>query len=374
MSIYRVDPRQRRDVRRFIEIPFRLYSHNPYWVPPFVSEVQFALNPQRHPFYEHSEAAFFIAVNGNEDVGRIAVLNNTRHNQHHGTRRAFVYYFDTVDDQEIAESLVDAAADWARQRGLDTLWGPKGFSAADGQGILVEGFEHRAALGVTYNYPYYATLLEKAGFEKALDYLSCYMDRTMSLPERFLEVAEKVKRRSGLRTAYFPNKRALRKLVPRIAAIYNEAFSGLAAFTPLTTAEAELVADRFLAVADPTLMKILMHGDDVAGFVIAYPDVSAAVQRSKGRLWPTGWFHLLREFRRTPWLNFNGIAILPTYRGLGGNALLYAELYHSLIGRTQFQYAELVQIQETNMRMVQELEALRVRPYKRHRIYQRLLT
>ena len=116
-------------------------------------------------------------------------------------------------------------------------------------------------------------------------------------------------------------------------------------------------------------IKVLLHGDDVAGFVIAYPDLAAAVQRCRGRLWPTGWVHLLREFKRTPWLNFNGIAILPQYRGVGGNALLYAELYASLIGRTQFQYAELVQVQETNTRMVKELEALRVRPFKRHRIY-----
>ena len=142
---------------------------------------------------------------------------------------------------------------------------------------------------------------------------------------------------------------------------------------PVTEAEAKAIGDRILTVADPTLITVLMRGDEIAGFVLAYPDISAAIQRCRGRLWPTGWYHLLREFKRTRWLNFNGAAILEPYRGLGGNALLYAELYHTLIGRTQYQYADLVQIQETNTRMIQELEALEVKPYKKHRLYRRSL-
>jgi hypothetical protein len=116
-----------------------------------------------------------------------------------------------------------------------------------------------------------------------------------------------------------------------------------------------------------------MRQDELVGFVLAYPDISAAVQRCRGRMWPTGWYHLLREFKRTRWLNFNGMAIVERYRGLGGNALLYAELYHTLTGRDQYQYADLVQVQETNARMIQELEAVGVKPYKKHRVYRRPL-
>jgi hypothetical protein len=122
------------------------------------------------------------------------------------------------------------------------------------------------------------------------------------------------------------------------------------------------------------LITLLMKGDELAGFVLAYPDISAAIQRCRGRMWPTGWYHLRREFKRTPWINFNGAGILAPYRGLGGNALLYAELYYTLIRRTQYQYADLVQVQETNTRMIQELQALEVKPYKKHRIYRRSLT
>jgi hypothetical protein len=374
MHIHRLDPTNRRDVRRYVKFPFRLYRESALWVPPFVGDVRAQLDPNSHPFYEHSEAAFFVALEGDEVVGRIAVLDNARHNEHHGRRTAFFYHFDAVDDRTVAHALFDAAFDWARGRELDLMWGPKGFLAVDGQGVLVEGFEHRPAMGIPYNYPYYDDLLADVGFERQLDFISAYIDRQISLPPRFLEIAEKVKQRRGFRSLNFRTKADLRALIHRITAVYNESFVEVQGYTPVSEAETEVIADRILAVADPTLIRVLMKGDELVGFVLAYPDLSAAVQRCRGRMWPTGWYHLLREFRRTQWLNFNGIAILQRYRGLGGNALLYAELYHTLMGRTQYQYADLVQVQETNFRMVQELEAVGVRPYKKHRVYQRLLT
>jgi hypothetical protein len=373
MHIHRLEPSNRRDVNRYIEFPFRLYRDSPLWVPPFVNEVRAQLDPRRHPFYQHSEAAFFLALEGDEVVGRIAVLDNARYNEYHGKRTAFFYQFDVVNDRSVSRALFGAAFDWARGRDLDLMWGPKGFMAADGQGLLVEGFEHRPALGMAYNYPYYGELVEDAGFGKQLDFISCYLDRQMSIPSRFLEVAEKVKRRRGFRAVRFRTKAELRAMIPRVAAVYNESFVEVQGYVPVTEAEAKAIGDRILSVADPTLITLLMKGGNLAGFVLAYPDLSAAIQRCRGRLWPTGWYHLLREFKRTRWLNFNGAAILESYRGLGGNALLYAELYHTLTRCTQYQYADLVQVQETNSRMIQELQALEVKPYKKHRLYRRSL-
>jgi hypothetical protein len=373
MHVCRLDLTSRRDVRRYVEFPFRLYRESLLWVPPFVDEVRAQLDPGRHPFYQHSEAAFFLAFEGDEVVGRVAVLDNARYNQYKGEHTAFFYHFDVVNDRAVSRALFDAAFDWARGRGLDLMWGPKGFMAADGQGLLVEGFEHRPALGIAYNYPYYGELMEDAGFEKQLDFISCYLDRQMSVPGRFLEVAEKVKRRRGFRTVRFRNKAELRAAIPRVAAAYNSAFIEVQGYVPITEAEAQAIGDRILSIADPTLITLLMKGDEIVGFVLAYPDLSAAVQRCQGRLWPTGWYHLMREFKRTQWLNFNGGAILEPYRGLGGNALMYAELYHTLVGDNQYQYADLVQIQETNTRMIRELQALEVKPYKKHRIYRRSL-
>jgi hypothetical protein len=373
MHICRLDPTDRRDVRRYVHFPFRLYRESRQWVPPFVSEVRTQLDPDRHPFYQHSEAAFFLALEGAEMVGRIAVLENTRYNEYHGKRTAFFYHFDAVNERAVSRALFDAAFDWARGRDLDLMWGPKGFMALDGQGLLVEGFEHRPAMGVPYNFPYYGELLEDAGFEKQLDFISAYMDRQMGLPERFLEVADRVQQRRGLRSINLRTKAELRPLISRVTDVYNESFVEVQGYVPVTEAEAKIIGERILSITDPSLITLLMKEDEIIGFVIAYPDISAAIQRCRGRMWPTGWYHLMREFKRTPWLNCNGGGIVDRYRGLGGNALLYAQLYRTLTSGTQFQYGDLVQVQETNTRMIQELEAVGVKPYKKHRIYRRPL-
>lgn len=373
MHIRRLDLTHRRDVQRYVDFPFQLYEESRLWVPPFVNDVRLQLDPRRHPFYQHSDAAFFLAEEGGEVVGRIAVLDNARYNEYHDERTAFFYHFDAVNERAVSRVLFDAAFDWARGRGLERVWGPKGFMAGDGQGMLVEGFQHRPAIGIAYNYPYYATLLEDAGFGKKFDFLSCYLDRTMDFPQRFLDVAQRVRKRRGLRSHSFRTKGELRTMIPRIAQLYNEAFIEVHGYTPMTEAEAQVVGERMLAIADPTLLKVLMKEEEIVGFVLAYPDVSAAIQRCRGRLWPLGWFYLMREFKRTRWLNFNSAGILKPYRGVGGNALLYAEFYDTLIDREQYLYADLVQVQETNTRMVQELEALGVELYKRHRVYERAL-
>jgi len=374
LHIHRLDPTNRRDVRRYIDFPFRLYRDSALWVPPFVSEVRDQLDPNKHPFYQHSQAAFFLALEEGEVVGRVAVLDNARYNRYRDEQTAFFYHFDVVDDRRVSRALFDAAFDWARGRGLDLLWGPKGFMAADGQGLLVEGFEHRPALGIPYNYPYYGELLEDAGFEKQLDFVSCLIDREIDISNRFLEVADKVRRRRGFRVVRLHTKAELRAVILRVAAAYNSAFVEVQGYVPITEAEAQAIGDRILSIADPELIPLLMKDDDIVGFVLAYPDLSAAIQRCRGRLWPTGWYYLMREFKRTRWLNVNGGAILEPYRGLGGNALLYAELYRTLTASDQYRFADLVQVQETNTRMMRELAALEARPYKKHRIYRRPLT
>jgi hypothetical protein len=373
MNVHRVDLADRRDVRRFLSLPFRLYRSQPLWVPPFTHQARAQLNPSRHPFYQHSQAAFFLATDGGDVVGRIAAIDNTRFNAYHNAHTAFFYLFDSVDDQAVAQALFDAAGDWARSRGLDRLWGPKGFSHLEGQGILVEGFEHRPAMGVPYNHPYYGALVEGAGLAKAIDFYSFRMDRSFHFPDRYLETAAKLISRRGYRSVVFHTKDELRALIPRIVAIYNESFVEVQGYTPMTEAEGRLVGERILDVADPALISVLMRGEEVIGFVVAYPDVSAAIQRCHGRMWPVGWLLLLRELKRTRWINFNGMGIRQAHRGLGGTALLFGELYRILIDHPRYDFGDLVQVQETNARMIQELTSLGVKSHKRHRIYEAVL-
>ena len=227
-------------------------------------------------------------------------------------------------------------------------------------------------MGITYNYTYYDAFIRDAGFQKQTDYYSCYLPGNFVMPERIHRIAEKVKERRGLRVLRFRSKAEMRPLVPKVLAAYNAAFAENREFVPVSGEDAEKIAGRLLQMTQPDLSKVVMKGDEIIGFVLGFPDVSAALQRCRGRLYPFGWAMLMREFRRTEWINFNGGGILPQYQGLGVNAVLYDELYQTVRERG-FKHADIVQINEQNTRMIADMEAIGADFYKAHRIYERAL-
>lgn len=327
------------------------------------------LDPSRHPFYRHSEAAFLLAESETgQALGRLAALDNRHFNDHKGTKTAFFYLFESIDDRAVAEGLFDRAIQWSRARGLAEMIGPKGFTALDGLGMLVRGFEHRPAFGLPYNPAYYPKLVESVGFQGDRELISGYLGAHTRFPDKFHRVAEKVRKRRGLRIARYSSRSDLRVLVPDIKELYNSALGETEWTAPLTQAEADALASQLLWFADPKLIKVVMKGEQPVGFLLAYPDISAALQRSAGRLFPFGWIRMLLEARRTEWVNINGAGIIEEYRGLGGTAILYSEMEKS-IRQGGFQHADLVQIGTENEAMLRELRRLGVDPYKKHRLY-----
>ncbi len=374
LSIEKIDTRNRSQVRRYINIPFRLYKDHPQWVPPLYLDAELQLNRDRHPFYEHSTADFFIASRQGKDIGRIAALENRHFNEYHGTRQAQFYHFDCENDPEAAAALFSAVFDWARQRGLDTVVGPKGFGALDGYGILIEGYEHRQLMTMmNYNYPYYRTLVEAQGFTKEVDFVSCYLNsQAFRLPERVHRIAQRVQERGTLRVQRFRTKSDLKAWAPRIGKAYNQAFVNNWEYYPLTEREIQFILDNLLTVADPRLIKVIAHNDEAVGFLFGFPDLSAALQRARGRLLPFGLVDLLLEMRRTRWVALNGAGILPEFQGRGGNALLYAEMENT-IREYHFEHADLTQVAETAEQMRADLINLGGKAYKNHRVYRKAL-
>jgi hypothetical protein len=372
INIEKVDTFSKNNVQRFIRIPYRLYHNHSYWVPPLFIDGEMYLNRTKHPFFEHSDADFFIATRGGIDVGRVAILENKPFNSYHGTRQAQFYFFDCEEDQEAANALFERALSWANERGLDRVVGPKGFGPLDGYGLLVEGFEHRQMMTMmNYNYPYYPRLIENLGFEKEVDFVSCYLSaEAFHLPERIHSIAERVQQRGQLNVQRFKTKRELKAWSPRIGQAYNKAFINNWEYYPLTDREIKFVVDNIMIIADPRLIKIITHGQEVVGFLFAFPDVSAALQRARGRLLPLGIIDLLFELRRTKWVALNGMGILEEYQGRGGNALLYSEM-EKTIRNDRFSHADLTQVAETAVQMRKDLENVGGEPYKNHRVYYR---
>jgi GNAT superfamily N-acetyltransferase len=371
VKVQQIDPDDRKLVRQFLGLPSRLYANTPQWVPPLAIDASRYVD-RKHRFYQHSEAAFFVAYEERRVVGRLVVLDNRRYNEFNHEQTAFFNQFECEDDPPAARALFESAFDWAKERGLTRISGPKGFTALDGMGLLVKGFEHRAAFGIAYNMPYYGCLIECAGFIKQGELVSGYMNPATPFPSRIDELAEIVKHRRGLSIMRFSNRRDLHRAIPALRELYNNSLNGTTGTTPLSEDEVNAMASQLEWFADPRLIKIVMKDDQPVGFVLAYPDISAALQRTHGKLLPFGWADMLLELKRTPWVNINGAGIADKYRGLGGTALLFSEMRKSVI-EGGYQHADIVQIGIENEKMQREMRDLGINFYKTHRIYERML-
>jgi hypothetical protein len=332
--------------------------------------VKTKLNPDKHPYYEHSTADFFVAQDKNEIVGRIALLENKSFNNYHGTKKAQFYLFDIVDDFTTAKMLFEFAFQWVKDKGLNELVGPKGFSPFDGYGIQIEGFEHHQMMTMmNYNYPYYPQFMDRLGFEKDVDFVSCYLDmEKFKMPDKVHEVARRVQERGKFRIKKFKNKRELAQWAGRIGEAYNRAFVDNWEYYPLTAREIKFALDDILMVAVPELMKIITYEDEVIGFLFAFPDVSKALKRSNGRITPWGIADILLSLKKTDFISLNGVGVLAKYQGRGANALLYSEI-HKTMADNGYADAELTQVANTAVQMRKDLKTVGGVEYKNHRVY-----
>jgi hypothetical protein len=375
LTIEKVDTNDKSQVKRFVQFYYSLYKDCPQWVPPLLIDAYLPLNRKKHPFFSHSDADFYIAVQAGKVAGRICVAENKPFNEYHKTKNAQFYYFDCIDELEVAKALFEAAFDWARARGLDTIIGPKGLSPFEGGGLLIKGFEQRQMMTMTnYNYDYYPKMIEALGFEKEVDFVSCYLPaESFRIPERVERIALRVKERGNLKIKKFNSKQELVKWAPQIGEAYNQAFIHNWSYYPFSKSDVQYAVDNVVLAADYRLIKIITHGDDIVGFLFAFPDVSAAFQRAKGHLFPFGIFDLLLEMKRTKTVAANGMGILPEYQGMGGNALLYYEMGKTILGFNQFIHVEMTQVAETTHQMRADLKNLNGVEYKNHRVYRKTI-
>ncbi len=373
VRIEQVDTSNKAQVNEFVAFHYRLYKDCPQWVPPFVGDIKKMLNKQKHPFYEHSEGEFFVAKQNGSVVGRISVQENIPFNKCHDTRKAQFYLFDSVDDQGVADALFERAFEWARKRGLNEVVGPKGFSLFDGYGIQIEGLDRRQMMNMmNYNLNYYPRLVETAGFEKEVDFVSCYINPTVfHIPEKVREISKKVQERGTFQVKTFKSKRELMGWAYRIAKAYNNTFVNNWEYYPISDSETKFMVDNVLAFADHRLVKIITYkNEEVIGFLLGFPDVSAAMQRAKGRLMPWSVVDLMREMKRTEWISLNGVGVLPKYQGRGANALMYAEM-EDTIQDFGFKHAEQTQMADTAVEVRRDMVNIGAEIYKVHRVFHR---
>ena len=370
MEIRLLEKSNPKAIKLFKDLPFHLYENNSFWVPPVPGEIESVMSPEKHPFYSHSEADFFIVENNGEVLGRIAVLHNHNFCDYHKVKTAFFYYFEAVDNPDVSRLLFSAAEEWCHDRDLDTIIGPKGFLRSQGIGLLINGFDKLPAVGIPYHLPYYQALVEDFGFVKSHDHFSGYLDH--HLDEKIHVIAEKVLARGNFVIRDFYDIQEIIKWIPIVDEVQQKAFSENPNFYPSSREEFDLLAKNILALADPKFMKLIMHKDEVAGFIVSYPNINRSLQRSKGKLFPFGWLLLLNEKKHPVILDINGVGLLPEYQGLGGNVLLYSEV-DKVINSTRIKKAEIVQVDERNLSSFSDMKKMGIKFSKTHRTYYKKL-
>ncbi len=373
VSVEVLDTGNKKQVKEFLHLPWKIYKGMPQWVPPILADVKLMLNRQKHPFFEHSEGEFFLARKDGQVAARIAILENRPFNRVHNVKKAQFYLFECIDDQEVANALFEKAFEWARARGLNEVVGPKGLSSFDGYGIQIEGFEHHQMMVMmNYNPPYYPRLVENLGFQKEVDFVSCYVKAAdFKMPEKVHLVAERVRERGKFVVKTFESRRELKQWAKKIGESYNKTFVNNWEYYPLTKREIDYALES-LAVADPRLIKVITYEGEVIGFLFGFPDVTKALQRANGRLTPWALIDILLEMKRTNWVSLNGAGILPEYQGRGGNALLYSEM-DKTIHDYGYEHYELTQVAESAVQMRKDLISVGGIPYKNHRVYHRAI-
>lgn len=317
---------------RFIRLPWEIYRDDPAWVPPLRADVRKLLDREHHPFHEHADAEYFLALRDDRPVGRIAAVVNHAYNEFHETTTGVIGLFESIDDQTVADALLDTAADWLRDRGMTVAQGPFNLSTNDelySPGVLLDGFEHPPVLLMAHTPRYYPRLFEGAGWSKAKDLLSYWVDNSDGAPERLVRAMGRLEASMEGLVIRSVDLKQLDREVERIKEVYNSAWERNWGFTPLTDAEIRHMAKDLRSIVDPRFALIAeVRGEPVA-FALALPDFNQALKHVNGRLFPFGILKLLWYRRKIDCLRVFTLGLKPEYRRRGLDALLYLRLHQN---------------------------------------------
>ncbi len=363
----------RRDLRRFIDLPFRLHAGTP-WIPPLKLERRLFLNRRLNPYFKHGEAQYFLAWRDGRVVGRITAQVDHAFNEYHDSRWGMFGFLELEEDAEAMAALLGAAADWLSERGCDRMVGPMDFSMNDESGVLIEGYEREPMVRQPWHPPYYRRLCEEAGLEKAMDLYSWYLkisNRGTTLLPVLEELSQKAREEHGV-TIRKMSRLHLRREIDRFAEIYNAAWAQNWGFVPYSKEDLDAYAlDLQLVYSREWFMVAEKDGETIA-VAITPIDVNKVLKRMKGRLLPFGWWHYLNRARICDQVRVGFLGVRPEHQHTGVAAALYMAHFDAA-ARTRQKTGEAGWILETNEAMNRGLEAMGGEIVKRYRLYERPL-
>lgn len=364
-------PPTRKELRKFTQLQIDLYKDNPYFVPPLISDDVDTLDPEKNPAFDFCEAQCFMAYRDGKPVGRIAGIINRQVNERSGSKDARFGFIDFVDDPEVSGALLKAVEDWGRSKGMTRVIGPLGFTDLDHEGMLVEGYDELSTMATIYNYPYYPEHMARHGYEKQADWVEFMMTVPDGIPDKYNRIAEIVKKKSGLRVLKYSSRKKIKEEYGRqLFHLINEAYDSLYEYSPLTDRQIDHYIDVYLNLLNLDLVSLVVDKDDkLVAVGISMPSMSRALQKSQGKMWPFGWWHLLRGLKgKNDRVDLLLVAVHPDYQNKGVNALLFQDLIPQYI-KYGFRYAESNPELETNGKVQGQWEYFENRQHRRRRSY-----
>lgn len=365
VEIRQINP-TRSNLKKFVEFQIKLYEGNPYFIPPLVSDEIATLDSKVNPAFDHYESAYFMAYRDGKPVGRIAAMINKQVNEKENSRQARFGFVDFIDDAEVSKALFDTAEQWAKEKGMDNIVGPLGFTDLDNEGMLINGFEELGTMATIYNYPYYPQHIERLGYEKEVDWHEFLIEVPEQIPDKHKRIAEIVKKKFNLRVVKFTSRKALKEQYGQaLFELINEAYDNLYGYSRLTKRQIDYYIKIYLGMLNLDLVTLIVDGDDqLVGVGISIQSMSRALQKSKGKMFPFGWWHLLKGLKgKNDRVDLLLVAVKPQYMGKGVNALLFTDLIPAY-NKYGFKWAESNPELESNAAVQNQWEAF---PYRQHR-------
>ncbi|WP_434036149.1 GTP cyclohydrolase [Formosa sp. 4Alg 33] len=320
----------KKELKAFVKFPFELYKGSPYWVPPIISEEMEVFNKETNPVFMDADANLFLAYKNNKIVGRIAVIiNKLDLKQSHNKVR--FGWFDTIDDIEVTKALLNKANHIGKQNNLEYMEGPIGFSNLDKVGALTEGYDHIGSMVTWYNYPYYVEHFLSLGMVQEKEYQENIFPFSNVKPEHFYRINNLVKKRYGLRPLNFTKTKDLMPYVDQMFDLFNKSYSELSSFVEITEVQKAYFKKKFISFINPEFIKFVMDEDDnMVAFAVVMPSFAEALQKANGKLFPIGFYHLLKAKKECKTVSFYLIGVEPKYKNKGVTAIIFNEYYETL--------------------------------------------
>ena len=364
----------KKDLKRFIRFNYELYKNNPYSVPDLYDDMVGTFSTEKNAAFEFCEADYFLAYKDDKLVGRVAAIINRRANETWNKKEVRFGWIDFVDDPEVSKALLDTVEAWGKERGMEAIVGPLGFTDMDAEGMLVEGFDQLSTMATIYNYPYYPQHMERLCFEKEADWVEYKLTVPDKLPEKFVRISEIILQKYNLKIRKLKRSEIKEKNYgQKIFDLINEAYAPLYGYSKMTQGQINQYIKTYLPLIDLRMVSLV---EDEAGELVAVgismPSLSKALQKAKGKMLPFGWFHLLKALfvKKPDVLDLLLVGVKPEYQSKGVNALLFYDLVPTY-QKMGFKYGESNPELELNKKVQAQWSAFESVQHKRRRAFRK---